>query len=171
MEMFYFDDRIKEFEHEHKFNMILDYLDNLFDKYKTVNYLSTIIAYSWFFLTSNEFDNEPTYDWKSYLEKWIDYIEIGKKEFFDNPIYNFIAGYTLGLHHEYVDSRRHNYEKEYQIFMKNAATQNKMPSIKLLAENYFVNNHNRLPQNYKSINLDLFPSNSYLDRYFREIYN
>lgn len=171
MAMFYFDDRIKEFEHKHNFNMILDYLENLFYNHKTVNYLSTIIAYSWYFLTSNEFDNEPTYDWKNYLEKWIYYLEIGKKEFFDNPIYNFIAGYTLGLHHDYIDSSMHNYEKEYQIFMKKAATQNTMPSVKLLAENYLVNKHNHLPLKNNSIDLDLFPSNSYLDRYFREIYN
>ena len=76
--------------------------------------MDTIIAYSWYFASSHEYDYEDNYNYDEFIALWNQYIDIGIQDFSDNPCFNFIAGYTLGLHYLYIRSYRGN-DKELSL--------------------------------------------------------
>lgn len=171
MKMFYYDDCIANFEHGHKFNELLCYLIHHYTKYKESIYLNTIIAYSWYLLTSNEFDDSLEYTWEEYAKLWIQYLDIGRDNFINDPKFNFIAGYTLGIHFNYIMKYRSD-RNEFMIYMQNAANQNQDPEIKLLANNFIEKqkSHKKISLNNDNCVFSLFSSNSWIDTYFRSIY-
>lgn len=171
LELFYYDCIIKEYEQQHKFLNIVNYLIKLYTHNNTSKILNTIIAYSWYFSISQEYDADTYTNWETYIGFWIKNIDIGLKKFPEDPGFNFIAGYSLGIHYEYVNKYRNN-RKEYLIYMKKAAMQKDNLAIKLLAENFLENDKSRkiiFLHNNKIVNM-LFPSSSLIDVYFKELY-
>lgn len=171
MEMFYYDSIIAEYEQHHKFHELLSYLLQLYSSKKNIIVLDTIIAYSWYFASSPEYDYEDNYNYDEFIALWNQYIDIGIQDFSDNPCFNFIAGYTLGLHYVYISVYRSD-QKEYIKFMAKAAQQSINLEIKLLAKNFIANekSHGYIYLNNNDIIYSLFPSDSLLDIYFRQIY-
>lgn len=169
--MFYSDEIIVECEKNHQFNELLQYLQQLYGNFHMPQYLSTIIAYSWYLLIGHEYDNEKWYDWRKYEELWLRYLHIGIVDCVDDARFNFIAGYSLGLHFDYVAQYCKD-SKAYLLFMQNAAKQNVNFYVKLLAENFISNEttHKYMPLNNDFVVNELFPTSSVLDSYFKEIY-
>ena len=85
MEMFYYDSIIAEYEQHHKFHELLSYLLQLYSSKKNIIVLDTIIAYSWYFASSPEYDYEDNYNYDEFIALWNQYIDIGIKDFTDNP--------------------------------------------------------------------------------------
>lgn len=169
--MFFYDNNLRVYEQKHEFCALLNYLIQLYVAKSNVQLLTTIIAYSWYLSTSHEYDNEVNYDYDKFIMLWSEYIDKGKISYPDDPGFNFVAGYTLGLHYFYVRSYRHD-EKEYWIFIRKAYLQNTNMKVKLLAENFIANDerHKIIPLNNNEIVYSLFPNTSLLDNYFKEIY-
>ena len=171
MTIFYYDSTLSDYERNHKFYELFSYLCNLYSLKKNIKVLSSIIAYSWYFVTSYEYDEDEDYDCDKLIALWNSYINIGIKDFYDDPCFNFIAGYTLGLHYVYISVYRSD-QKEYIKFMAKAAQQSINLEIKLLAKNFIANekSHSYIYLNNNDIIYSLFPSGSLLDIYFRRIY-
>ena len=169
--MFYYDCALADCEKHHKINELLSRLRRLYRTKNDVRVLNTIMAYSWYFAVSHEYDKEEDYDCDKLTSLWNSCIDIGIKDFCDDPCFNFLAGYTLGLHYIYIGAYRRD-EKEYLKFMAKAAQQSADLKIKLLAENFIANekNHTYIYLNDNEVVYSLFPSDSLLDIYFRQIY-
>ena len=69
MEMFYYDSIIAEYEQHHKFHELLSYLLQLYSSKKNIIVLDTIIAYSWYFAISPEYDYEDNYNYDEFIKK------------------------------------------------------------------------------------------------------
>ena len=75
------------------------------------------------------------------------------------------------MHYVYISVYRSD-QKEYIKFMAKAAQQSINLEIKLLAKNFIANekSHGYIYLNNNDIIYSLFPSDSLLDIYFRQIY-
>ena len=172
--MFYFDDKIKQYEQMLDYDTLLLYLENMY--WNNPNeILPAIIGYSWFFSIEGNVNVSPKqYNYQTYLNIWKKYIDIGIKQFMTNPIFDFIAGYSLSLHGIFLDSVfGGKYEKEGIRLIKSCLELSKDNSLGKVAENFLLNEKSRKHVslgNSTIICKELFNSDSILDKYFLEIY-
>lgn len=171
MSIFYYDNKINEFEKKLNYNRIIEYLEDSFAINKKVEILNTLIAYSWYFAVEGDVNQEPlNYSAEYFLIKWKIYLEKGIKEFQNDLSFNIIASYTLRLHWFYLGE---NFEKLSKELTENSVKNLKESHLENLAKHLFCNslnkNKHKKLENVEKICNKLFPTNSILDSYFREI--
>ncbi|HBF86448.1 MAG TPA: hypothetical protein DDW54_02075 [Clostridiales bacterium] len=172
--MFFFDDKIKQYEQIMDYDTLLLYLEEIF--WNDPNeILPAIIGYAWYFSIEGNVNVSPKqYNYQTYLNIWKKYIDIGLEHFTINPVFDFIAGYSLSLHGMYLDfAFERKYEKEGLKLMKKCVELSKDISLGKVAENFLINakSRKRVPlENGDKICKELFNGDSVLDKYFSEIY-
>lgn len=170
--MFYFDEYLKKRESEYAWDKALAYLENLFVKERKVSILNSLIGFSWYYLIegpidSREYGNDEN---QTALEVWEKYLEIGFKDYAQEPSFCFIAGYTLLMHGFYISNYRRNSEEKGKELLSLAARNNE--NIGEIANLIIVMNSQKKyePNKYKLKYNNLFNNGSLLDNYFKELY-
>lgn len=174
MSFFYYDSIIRENEEKLNFTPIIKHLESLFQISSNVDILVTLIGATWFYHIEGNVNQSPIdYDWEFYQNKWKQYIDFGCKNFNDCEKFCYIAGYTLGLHGFYIGE---NYEKNGLTLMKKCFKICEDDNLKALAQNFIenakINNYAKYITLDNAVNIckELFPNNSMLDMYFKEIF-
>ena len=172
MSLFYFDETIKEYEQRQDFAPIITYLEKRYNAEKELRQLLSLIAYSWYFLVEGGcLLKAKDFDDTLFLSKWSFYLEYGLKEYAQNSEFCYVAGYTLGLHWFYIQSKYP--ERKGMELMQKCYDIAKNESIKALAKNFLdnavPNKKYKHLDNAEQICAELFPSISELDKYFKEI--
>jgi len=169
MSLFYFDKKMNEYECKLDFNPIIILLEKKFSEKKDSKTLSTIIGCSWYYFIEGSVNQTPyNYDSDFLLGKWIEYLNIAIQDFGNCADVCLIVGYTLNLHWFYFGKE---YEKKYTSFYERSIEISHEKNIGRLASYFLHHNYNSQIDNLKIICDDLFPTESLLDRYFREILN
>ena len=172
MGVFYFDEMLLAYEGLYQWDQALNYLEDLYSERKDCRIMYSLIGFSWFYLiegpvVSKKYANDQN---SMALNIWKKYIDIGTLEAYEDPFFNFIAGYTLSLHGYYINEE---YEKKGTLFIKNCINLSNNVLLQQLAENFLNNEHSKkyIPvRNGKAICAQLFSGSSLLDGYFNEIY-
>lgn len=172
--MFFYDDKIKQYESLLDYDAILQYLESIVGINQN-EIIPTIIGYAWYFCDEGDVNVQPKqYNYEFYLQTWKKYIDIGIEQYTGNAAFDFIAGYTLSLSGIYLDAFYGvNYEKKGIILMEKCLQISNGTLIGQLAENFLLNEKSKkyiYMENCKSICDQLFDKGSLLDSYFREIY-
>ena len=171
MSMFFYNDILRKYEDEMDYFPIIEYLENMLKKNNNPMILTTLIASLWYYFIEGDVNQKPkNYDWKKLLVKWKEYVDLSLKEYLDNEKTCFILGYTLDLHGFYIDEQYYKKGKELMRRCFEIAT---IKEIKTLAEDFLLNSKKKRQLNQNIINeacQKLFPTNSVLDSYFKEIY-
>lgn len=103
--MFYYDSVLKENESNFDWEKALKYLDLLYVKKHSEQIAATIVGFAWYYFIDGAVESK-SYNLESCqigLDYWKKYLDIGFKEFYDDPSFCFIAGYTLALHGFFID--------------------------------------------------------------------
>lgn len=168
MRLFYFDEEIKAWESNMNFVPVIRKLEKIFSETEDLNVLSTIIGCSWLYYIEGQVKQIPVdYDSEYFESKWKEYIEIGLNKYKDSDIISFIIAYTLNLHWFLLGSK---YEYLDEKLFRNVNMLTKDAKLNAL-NNYFLTNTFDKLENPDTICKDLFPTESLLDRYFKEILN
>ena len=162
--MFYFDERLQEYEQRFAWDSALSYLEDKFVAEPHINILNSLIGFSWYYLTegpliSKKFCNDPN---TAALGTWKKYIDIGLTKYSSNPYFNFIAGYTLSFNGFYISNL---YESKASILMRNCFNGTSDMLLKQLSDNFLRNEKGKkyIPlKNGKVICSRLFSGNSLL---------
>ena len=173
MSIFYYDDLLAYYEMNYMWNKALDYLERLYSERREPQILYSLIGFSWFYLVegplvSKQYENDQD---ETALIMWKKYIDVGKIEASDDPLFNYIAGYTLSLHGIYINDR---YEAEGSRLMKLCSSLAKDTNLKQLADNFLLNEyaeHYTPICNGELICSQFFDGKSLLDEYFNELFN
>lgn len=115
MSFFYYDDKMRKYEEKLNFTPIICHLENLFEISPNEDLLATLIGVAWYYCIEGNVNQTPIdYDWRLYLYKWKQYIDLGSEKFNDSEKFCYIAGYTLSLHGFYISE---SYEKGGWIYL------------------------------------------------------
>ncbi|XMB71513.1 hypothetical protein RJI07_05200 [Mycoplasmatota bacterium WC30] len=169
MNLFYFDEVINEYEHQLNFSPIIHRLEKQFKKNRDSKTLSTIIGCSWFYFVEGNVKKVPyNYDKEFLMRKWKEYVDIGLSDFYNNSDVCLIIAYSLNLHWFYLGKK---YGNIYLDLYKRSIELSRGSNIGKLA--YYFLEHKLFSQigNSKAVCQDLFPTESALDMYFRQILN
>lgn len=174
MSFFYYDSIIRENEVKLNFHPIIKHLESMFQISSNVDILVTLIGSIWLYLIEGNVNKSPIdYNWEFYLKKWKQCIDLGYKNFNDCEKFCYIAGYTLSLHGFYIGE---NYEKNGLPLMKKCFDICEDDNLKALAQNFIENAKINKYAKYKvldnAVNIckKLFPNQSMLDMYFKEVF-
>jgi len=169
--MFYFDDVIQKYEKDLNYSSIIEYLEGLYFSKNEVTYLTTLVAYAWYFsVDGNINQNLKNYDQEFLFSKWKYYFELGAKKYIDDPEFCYVAGYIHYLHGCYIYGI--DTEDEGRNLVQRCLKLSKNESLRALADNFIEKRPTKKVQRdgkCKKICNELFPSDSILDRYFRTI--
>lgn len=166
MNFFYFDEKIKKYEKELDFSPVISYLEEIFNQKPSEDILVTLIGSSWYYLVEGDVNQSPqNYDWKYFLDKWKQYIDIGIAKFNNSEKFCYIAGYTLSLHGIYISPE---YEKKGKQLMCRCAEIATTPQIVELSQTFIAKSCKYRKLDKQSI-MAMFPSESLPDKYFKEI--
>lgn len=174
MSFFYYDDKMRKYEGKLNFTPIIFHLENLFEISPNEDLLATLIGVAWYYCIEGNVNQTPIdYDWRLYLYKWKQYIDLGSEKFNGSEKFCYIAGYTLSLHGFYISE---SYKKNGLTLMKKCFEICEDKNLKIIAQNFLKNANKRNKgyiriKNFENICKNLFPTNSMLDCYFKEIYN
>jgi hypothetical protein len=178
MNLFYFDGIIKKYDEDLAVILLIEYLEKKYNKEKDLQALITLIGYSWYYfveggLLLKTLGKDELNSTLFFLQsKWKKYTELGLQEYSNKPELCYIIGYTLGLDWFVVDQ---NYGDNRGIqLMRKCYDITTNENLKSLAKNFLDNSppnskHKKL-DNAKYICAELFPSDSELDKFFREIF-
>lgn len=171
--MFYFDTKIKEFEHEMRFNDSLSYLENLYIKNNSSEILNSLIGFSWYYfiegpIDSKRYENEDTTKsfecWQKYIDRAINNFYICESSTL------FICGYTLSLHGFLLGQ---NYEQKASLFIKQSIESCRDELLSELIKTFQVMSNKK---KYKPLKVSdnvlksLFDVNSLIGKYFIEMF-
>ena len=140
MGVFYFDEMLQAYEGLYQWDQALNYLEELYLERIDRRILYSLIGFSWFYLiegpvVSKKYANDQN---TMALNIWKKYIDIGTLEAYEDPFFNFIAGYTLSLHGYYINEE---YEKKGNLFIKNCINLSNNVLLQQLAENFLNNEY------------------------------
>lgn len=163
MQLFYFDEKIADFEKRGIYEDLLKYLENNIPIEKS---LATLIAYSWYFYSEGHFINKEVDDnWEFYRDKWLYYINLAEK-YLDNPSVCFIAGYTLNIKGSDVSDSL-DYEKKINMFYDFCEKYSKNNSLSKLVN--FIASNRQIAFDEAYIN-ELFADDTLINRYFKDVF-
>lgn len=175
--MFYFDEKLKNFEDNKDFNNALFYLESLYGKNNSVEILNSLIGFSWYYfvegpIDSGKYDREDTTIAREFWKKYIDkVIGSGDGDFSDiDPSTLYICGYTLSLHGLFLDGE---YEQIGSRLMKMARETCHDEALSELINIFLTMEKQR---RYKPLKVSdnslsrLFDENSLIGEYFLELY-
>ena len=78
--IFYFDEKLIQYEKKFEWNDALNYLENLYKEHQSIQIVNTLIGFSWYYLIeggvdSGRYEND---DCKKALVLWKKYLDIGE---------------------------------------------------------------------------------------------
>ena len=162
MQLFYCDKTILNYERKGLFRNIIEYLENPLDKTKN---LPTLIAYTWYLYSEGQFVNdEVSSDWQFYLKKWKEMLSLAESFYKHSPQLSFICGYTLEMNG--MDFAK---DLTYEYKIKNfydSCKDSKDEAFKAMTEYVISNKNTTILNKYLQ---ELFPNNTTLDNYFKEV--
>lgn len=174
---FYFDNIIKSYEENHDWDKSLEYLERTFNSNLRTDVLCSLVGFSWYYFVEGGVESHKYLDDDKNNEAiiiWKKYIRVGKDAFSEDPYFNFIAGYTIGLHgffiNESIDSG--------DVLMNKCISLSSDTYLKQLAEFWLELKARRIKKNGglpkpvkgKEICEHLFSGGSLLEKYFNELY-
>lgn len=171
--MFYYDSKIKEFEQALDYDALIKYLEEIICLNPN-KIIPTIVGYSWYFCVEGDVNVFPKqYNYEKYLNVWKKYIDIGIDKYIENPVFDFIAGYSLCISGIYIDSRYGGYEQKGIELMNKCLEYSNGDTVGKLAQNFLLNEKSKKYKKLENgivICKELFNNGSLLDLYFWEIY-
>ena len=173
MGIFYYDEMLSSYESDYQWDQALGYLEKLYAERKESKIINALVGFSWFYLIEGSIVSKKSENDQNTmaLSIWKKYIDLGTIESSKDPIFNFIAGYTLSLHGFYISEE---YEKKGNQFVKTCLYLTKNTLLQQLAENFLNNEYSnkyKPLKNGKEICEQFFNGESLLDHYFNEIFN
>lgn len=173
--MFYFDGVLKKYEAEHSWDKALLHLEGQFLNFPTCEKLNSLIGFSWYYLiegpiNSRKYENDENY---LALDVWKKYLCIGFKEYFNDPGFCFIAGYSLLLSGLHIEEYRNNYEL-VGIQLLNRVSHSDENNLKKVVSVIleYQKQKKYKPLMMKQEVLDqTFCGESLLEKYFKELYS
>lgn len=173
MSFFYFDDEMKGYEEQLNFNPIIQMLEVRFNNQRNPKILTTLIGCSWYYLLEGKVNQTPyNYDEDFLLSKWKQFVDIGISDFSQCADVCLIIAYTLNLLWFYLGKE---YEKVYSELYRKSIEIGQDNNIGKLSSHLYLNSFTSRSKKYNRIEYpdqicqDLFPTDSILDCYFREI--
>jgi len=175
--MFYFDEKIGNYEKYFQWDLALAYLENKYANAPNEETLNSLIGFSWFYILegpveSRKFERDEC---KLGLKLWKKYIDIGLKDFQSSANFNFIAGYTLNLSGVLIDK---NFDCNYEslginLIHKCFELSNETTLTKLSSHFIRMQNTTRYKQLIikKEDLIKVFGDQSLLGKYFCEMYS
>ena len=172
MSIFYYDRTLSAYEESFQWDQALSYLEALYHQQEDARILYSLVGFSWFYAIegpheSKLHEDDPN---RSALGIWKKYLDLGERKASTDPLFLFIAGYTLSLHGFLLGDP---YEERGAKLMRSCLALSRDVFLRQLAENFLLNEHTKkyvAVQNGKAICEQLFCGSSLLDRYFWEIY-
>ena len=172
MSIFYYDRTLSSYEESFQWDQALSYLEALYHQQEDARILYSLVGFSWFYAIegpheSKLHEDDPN---RSALGIWKKYLDLGERKASMDPLFLFIAGYTLSLHGFLLGDP---YEERGAKLMRSCLALSRDVFLRQLAENFLLNEHTKkyvAVQNGKAICEQLFCGSSLLDRYFWEIY-
>lgn len=173
--MFYFDDNLKKYEAEHFWDKALLYLEGLFLNHPTCEKLNSLVGFSWYYLIEGPIDSGK-YDKDENciaLDIWKKYLSIGFENYFNNPNFCFVAGYSLLMHGFYIEEYKNNYEQLGISVLKKVIDSNEF-NLKEVVNIIF---EYQKQKKYKPLKIkqevleQVFDKDSLLEKYFTELYS
>ncbi len=165
MQLFYYDDTIKNFESQGNFKELLKYLEKLpFSD----SVFATQLSYAWYLYIEGDFVNEDvSNDWDFYFNKFIEKINYAINYCKNSPISCLIIAYTLEISGMCIsDYVKFDYEIESQKFYNLCFVNSKDDELTALCKHLSSNRETDLPSSYLKL---LFPNNSLIDKYFKTV--
>jgi len=162
MQLFYCDKTILNYERKGLYRNIIEYLENSLDKTKN---LPTLVAYTWYLYCEGHFINdEVSSDWEYYLKKWKEMLSLADIFYKKSPQLSFICGYTLEIT-GMVLAKDLTYESKIKNFY-DVCKDSKDKAFKAMTEYVTSNRKTSFSNKYLQ---ELFPNNTILDNYFKEV--
>lgn len=167
MNIFYSDENIRKKEKELDFKSVIEILEEKFNATNEPIYLTTLIGYTWYFYIEGDIISQSTdYSWKYFLEKWKYYISLGLQNFDTDANVCWIIGYSIYLHWIHLGPKYQDVGPEMLELSYTLLQNNQLKSI-----TYCIKENVAVSSLGISVNdLELFPTNSILDSYFKEIF-
>ena len=169
MALFYYDENMNQLEKNNEYLELINYIENRNNIENSVK-IATGLAYSWYLFEEGELIcRELRNDWEKFFEKFKYYEDICLSKYSNEPKILLILGYILDINWMliYQDEK---YEKLGKDLLKKAFSISTDEDVANLAKYFCSTDLSQKNQLISLINLDkLFPSNSILDKYFREI--
>lgn len=173
--MFYFDGDLKKYEAENSWDKALLHLEDQFLNFPTCEKLNSLVGFSWYYLIEGPIDSGKYEKDENYiaLDVWKKYLCIGFKEYFNDPRFCFIAGYSLLLDGFYIEEYRNNYELvgiELLNEASNSSAYNLRKIVSIILEY-------QKQKKYKPLKIEqgvldqIFCGESLLEKYFKELYH
>ncbi len=164
MQMFHYDNNLKNLEQQGKFKDIFSYLENQIP-FSEKNY-STQIAYAWYLYSEGDFVNSKvSSDWEFYKNKWIVKLKYAIDNLQQYPEICFIIAYTLEMSgmdiNEDIDYET-KIKKFYELSKTNSQNDN---HLKLYN---FISSNRKSKIDTNCLN-SLFPMDTLIDKYFLEV--
>lgn len=162
MRILYYDEVIQQYENKLEFRLAINYLEKLFSQRNEVQILNSLIAYSWFYFVEGGLlkKNIEVEEIDFLFESWKKYFLLGEEKYSENSEFSLIVGYILSIHGFYLDIV--DYQKQSIQMLQSVNDKN----LELLAK-YFITGQKT--EDFEFACRELFPSDSMLDKYFREI--
>lgn len=172
MSIFYYDRTLSAYEESFQWDQALSYLEALYHQQEDARILYSLVGFSWFYEIEGPHESKLHADDpnRSALGVWKKNLDLGERKASADPLFLFIAGYTLFLHGFLLGDP---YEERGATYMRSCLALARDVFLRQLAENFLLNEHTKkyvAVQNGKAICEQLFCGSSLLDRYFWEIY-
>lgn len=173
--MFYFDDILQKYETEYAWDKALIYLEELFIKERDTATLNSLIGFSWYYLVEGPFINSKygKDEGELPLVTWEKYIKIGMDHYANDYRFSFIAGYTLLLHGFFIKAYQQNYKSIGLEVLKSSSNTTDI-HLKELVDTIIDLEHSKKyvkPKVSITTLNNLFPENSLLEKYFKDIFS
>ena len=100
MSVFYYDRTLSAYEESFQWDQALSYLETLYHQREDARILYSLVGFSWFYEIEGPHESKLHADDpnRSALGVWKKYLDLGERKAGKDPLFLFIAGYTLSLH-------------------------------------------------------------------------
>lgn len=162
--IFYYDNALQEYERQHMSNNIIYYLEDKYKQNHDEKLFSTYIAYLWYFFVEGDVNVDfVDYNWEFFYLRIKKAMVFGLENLTCSDRLCFVMGYILSLHWMNIDA---NLENKGDELLKKALNMSTDTSLRDLTS-YIIQQRKTI------LNVDdvrrLFPNESLLDIYFREV--
>lgn len=164
--MIYCDKTLLTYEKQRDYLGAIAYLEGRYAEAKNVDILLALVADSWYYFDMPDISSSAN---KEMYDKWKRYTDIIVSEELDD-LAGYVVGYVLSLHGFYFGA---GYEEAGRTLILKCAEKSTDARIRKLAERFIAGEKRRATKKYPPCDmsdcLELFPSESLVDGYFRRI--
>ena len=167
--LFYFNDNIREFESNKRYLDIISFLENKDDLEQSLK-ITTILAYAWYFYEDVEISKSMRdEDLKYCYDKLLYCINIGLEQYNNVSELLLVMGYILDINWMLIFDNE-KYENLGKKMLEKSFSISTNINVCNLSKYFLSNDLTERGKLLKLINInELFPSNSLIDQYFKEV--